>query len=299
LNFSIDRSNGHLHGTLVDAGATWSADVHAYRRTPNTSIGARQNFCLDPASSVLSSTAPSGASAGYALITGTTGATTVTMRMADGLAVTKATSLGQNGDIPLFAMLYANKGSIHGKLVVVDQLTPLYDTVTGTFTWNKTGPASTSDKVYAAGFDFGVNNSNTINALGSEYRKPTTPTILWGIGDVPIGQTNVKLSLVAASIETSAYYLAATTNIDKSFRLSTAHAVTMPLPNLALVTCAVNSTTGEVSGTMTLKDGLPAVARVVSYYGITTLSNSRCHGWFTLPQLPVTTTQAGSVEFWP
>jgi hypothetical protein len=61
----------------------------------------------------------------------------------------------------------------------------------------------------------------------------------------------------------------------------------------------LNSSTGEVSGTLTLKDGLPVVTRTLSYYGIISLQHQRAKGYFILPQLPTSSTQAGQWQLLP
>jgi hypothetical protein len=296
LAFAIDRNDGHLYNATLSDGVTWETTLTGIRRTPNAGIGARQNFWMEPSTLGASASQPNGSCAGYAVVS-TTGAVTATIKTSDGITLTKSISRGASGDVPFWSMMYANKGSLHGTLVISDQVAPTYDTVTGTFTWNKTGPSSTSDKTYASGFDFGVGNANTLSALGSEYRKPLSGTILWGLPVVVSPAVNAKVEFSSANIETSAYYLLDSNNINKSFRLSTSHATSMPTPNLAVLSCTVSSTTGEFSGKLTLKDGTPIVTRTVSYYGVTAPGHSRGRGWFTLPQLPVTTVQSGAVEF--
>lgn len=296
LAFNIDRSDGHLTGTLGEVGGAWTCGVEAFRRTASSAIAARQNFWLDPMSASASATEPGGASAGSLAISAN-GAVLATLRMADGTALSKSTSRGAGGEVPVFSMLYGGKGSVHGSLVVTNFANPAFDTVGGSLTWNKTRPVSASDRVYAAGFDFGVANVNHLNALGGEYRKPVAPAILWGLPEVVLPQVNAKLAFAGAGIEASAYYLLAPSNTNKSFIVSTAHLVTMPLPNLATVICKVNATTGEVTGTLTLKDGTPVVTRTVGYYGVIATGLQRGRGWFSLPQLSSTTIQTGAVDF--
>lgn len=306
LAFAIDRTDGHLYNATLSDGVTWDTTFTGIRRAPAPTIGARQNFFMDATTKNSSATEPNGASAGYAVVS-TTGAVTATIKMADGLSITKSTSRGPAGDVPVFAMMYANKGSVLGSLIITDQVAPLYDTVGGSFTWNKTGPSSTSDKTYAGGFDFGVHNANTLTVLGSEYRKPATGTILWGLPVVLSPNVNAQLDFSSANVESSAYGVLDAANItpsavnpliiDKTFRISTSHVVSMPLPNTAVVTCSVSSTTGEISGKLTLKDGTPVATRTLTYYSVVAPGIARGHGWFTLPQLPATTVQSGAVEF--
>ena len=296
LTFSIDRSDGHLTGSLSEVGGAWTCGVEAFRRTASSAIAARQNFWLDSVNAPASVTEPGGASAGSLAISAN-GAVVATLRMADGTAVSRSTSRGAGGEVPVFSMLYGGKGSVHGSLLVTNAANPAFDTVGGSLTWNKTRPVSASDRVYAAGFDFGATNVNHLNALGGEYRKPVSPAILWGLPEVVLPQVNAKLAFAGAGIEDSAYYLLAATNTNKSFIVSTAHLVTMPLPNLATVTCKLNATTGEVTGTLNLKDGTPAVTRIVGYYGVIATGLQRGRGWFSLSQLSSATIQTGAVDF--
>jgi hypothetical protein len=296
LAFTIDRSDGHLTGTLSEVGAAWTCNVEAFRRTASSAIAARQNFWMDPVNPPASATEPGGASAGSMAIS-SNGAATVTIRMADGTAVSRSTSRGASGEVPVFSMLYAGKGSMHGNLVVTDVLNPGFDTVSGSLTWNKTRPVSSSDRVYAAGFDFGAVNVNHLVALGGEYRKPVSPVILWGLSEVVPPNVNAKLVFARAGIESSAYYLLDASNTNKSFSVSKEHLVSMPLPNLGAVTCKVNSITGEFTGTLTLKDGTPVVTRTVGYYGVISTGLQRGRGWFSLSQLGSTTIQTGAVDF--
>lgn len=296
LTFTIDRSDGHLTGSLTEAGGAWTCNVEAFRRTASSAIAARQNFWLDSMNVPVSATEPGGASAGSITLS-PNGAALITLRMADGTTVSRTTSRGKGGEVPVFAMLYGGKGSVHGSLVVTDFTNPGFDTVSGSLTWNKTRPASTADRVYAGGFDFGVANLNRLNALGGEYRKPVSPAILWGLNPVVLPQVNAKLAFARAGIESSDYYLLASSNTNKSFIVSSTHLVTMPLPNLAAVTCKVNATTGEVTGTLTLKDGTPAVTRTVGYYSVIATGLQRGRGWFSLSPLNSTTVLTGAVDF--
>ena len=129
--------------------------------------------------------------------------------------------------------------------------------------------------------------------------------IFWGLRSVVATAVNAKLSFASANIESSAFWLLDDANvaptvtkpiiINKTFRISTTYLVSMPTPNVAAVSCTVNAATGEVSGKLTLKDG--TVPRSISYYTIVLSDHQRARGWFTLPQLPVTTVESGVVEF--
>jgi subtilisin-like proprotein convertase family protein/subtilisin family serine protease len=300
LNFSISRETGELTGNVSDATGTWNADISGQRATPSLTRGARHNFYLTPQEPLLSAeAAPMGSGAGYVTFSAKTGTAKVALRLADGTVISRSSVCGLDGQIPLFYMLYNNKGSVHGSLTLTEFAAPALDAVSGELSWNKTGPSSTKDKVYPAGFNFGVGNANTLIAEGSEYSKPTSPTILWGLSPVLVGESQLQLFFTGASLEASSLYLEDANAFNLPLRVDEKHKVYLPAVNTGKVTLKLNSSTGEVSGSLTLKDGLPVVTRTLKYYGIISMQHQRAKGYFTLPQLPTTSTQAGLWQLLP
>ena len=304
MNLTINRDNGKLTGSVDQTTApSWSASVEAWRnpysitnKATTTGLATAHNVWFEPPSGTTTAK-PQGTGNGTATVS-TLGVVTMNFKLADGSSITQTTTIGTLNHIALHVMLYANKGSISGWLLLTDQAPPAYNTVSGALQWNKTGPASLTDRTFASGFDFGVLNASLLTARGSEWRKPaTTPppaVILWGIADVPAGQVNAALTFAGADIESSASFADA----NKQLRLLTTHAVNMPLPNNASVSLTVSPTTGAITGSVTLKDGTPVVSRKVSYYGVISLHHQQGKGCFTLPGIPTTTTPilSGSVE---
>ena len=123
---------------------------------------------------------------------------------------------------------------------------------------------------------------------------PPPAVILWGITDVAAGQVNAALTFAGGDIEGSASWA----NANKQLRILTTHLVNLPLPNDAAVSLTLTPTTGQFSGSVTLKDGTPAVLRKFSYFGVISLHHQQGRGFFTLPGIPVATTPilSGSVE---
>jgi len=293
LTFTIDRGNGKLTGTLSQALApVWTADVEAWRNPYDaahlaTTLAGIHNFWMDPPVGTPFAK-PQGAGNGSATIS-TLGVVSLVYHLADGTLLTQSTTIGSLGHIPLHAMLYANKGAINGWLTITDAALPGYNTIGGTVQWNKTGPTTTTDRTYASGFDFGVLNASLLSVTGSEWRKPPTlpppPVILWGIPDVAADQVNAALTFAGGLIENAALFFDA----NKQFRISTQQRVTIPLPNNATVVLSSLSTSnGAFSGTVTLKDALPAVLRKFSYTGVISLHHQQGRGYFLLPGIPTT-----------
>jgi subtilisin-like proprotein convertase family protein len=304
MSLTIDRDNGKLTGPVEQLAATaWTASVEAWRNPYSATnkatlagLATVHNFWMEPPSGTTTAK-PQGTGYGSAVVS-TLGAVTLACKVADGSSFTQTTTIGTLNHIALHAMLYNGKGSVGGWLLITDQAPPAYNTLSGALQWNKTGPASLTDRLFASGFDFGVLNASLLTLRGSEWRKPaTTPppaVILWGITDVAAGQVNAALTFAGGDIEGSASWA----NANKQLRILTTHLVNLPLPNDAAVSLTLTPTTGQFSGSVTLKDGTPAVLRKFSYFGVISLHHQQGRGFFTLPGIPVATTPilSGSVE---
>lgn len=297
LSFTIDRSNGHLiNSTLADSSPnTWTANVDGWRNAyssahPATAVKGLHNFwCDSPAND--GAPAPQGSCVGAVTIS-STGDASLSLHLADGVVVTSSTTIGSTGFVPVHNMLYSNKGSVHGWLQITDQLSPTLNTVGGTLTWNKTGAASSSDRTYKTGFDFGVSNANSLTAVGNEYVKPSSPTILWGLTDVLVGQVNAKLVFTGTAIEGNPSALpvvppaAMLADLNKSFRVAYLQTLTLPSPNAATLVVKLDATNGIFNGTALLKDNTPVVQRTLTYYGVIANGQTRGKGWFTVVRVP-------------
>lgn len=304
MSLSINRTNGKLTGQADQTAApAWSASIEAWRnpystinKATTTGLATAHTLWLEPPSGTTTAK-PQGTGNGTVAVS-TLGVVTMNLKLADGSSLTQTTTIGTLNHIALHAMLYANKGSVSGWLLLTDQTPPAYNTLSGVLQWNKTGPTSLTDRTFASGFDFGVLNANLLTARGSEWRKPaTTPppaVILWGIADVPAGQVNAALAFADGDIAGST----SLPDANKQLRILTTHLVNIPLPNNAAVSLIVTPTTGAFTGSVTLKDGAPVVSRKFTYFGVISLHHQQGKGFFTLPGIPTATTPilSGSVE---
>jgi hypothetical protein len=280
----------------------WMTTLTAWRnpystRVPATGILGIHNVWL-ASPSADAAVSPQGAGAGSITIS-KTGTAAVSIRLADDTTATSSVNVSEEGFVPLFNMLYSNKGSLHGRITLTDAVPPSRNTVSGTsITWRKTGPSTTTDRKYATGFNFGVGNSNFLAAGGSEYIRPATSppplTFLWGIQDVPVGTLNARLAFTGTAVVGNPMAVpplapaAMLADINKSFRISGAHAVTLPLPNNAKLSLKFDAAKGSFSGTATLKDGLIAPpSRPLTFYGVVDQAGATARGWFTVVRVPV------------
>ena len=293
LAISINPADGHLTGSLQEeAGTAGTAAIDGWRNPFSTASPATRfaatpiNFWMDPPAGLVAGTAPQGAGIGTIKMT-TLGVATVVINLADGTpAITLVTTTGPHGDLGIHAGLYAGHGALHGPVVVLAQPAGTLNTITGSLTWNKTGAASASDHSYTpAGFDLGVaDGRQALTVLGSE-QTVQKGVILWGLGDVTStpGVPNAQLTFSGGDIESAADAGAA----NEAFALSPAYGVAFTLPNIAGETLSVSGTTARFSGTFTLRDGMPEVARKVIFQGLTAPGQRRGRGFFTLVKLPV------------
>jgi subtilisin-like proprotein convertase family protein len=302
LTFSIDRSNGHLTGQLEDVPlappAAWSATVDAWRNpfsttNPNTTTVGVHNYWADSPSTD-AAVAPQGASTG-SLTVSRTGGVSFSLKTGDGVGVTGSTTIGTTGIVPLFSMLYSNKGSVHGKVTITDAVAPSMNTMTGALTWNKTGPSSGSDRTYKLGFDFGVTNGSSLTVIGSEYVKPPTtvpPTFLWGMADVPTSGTNASVMFTGSAVDGNPAAIPPVapaellTSLNRTLRIGGAHVATFASPNLATLKLNISSANGNFSGSALIKDGIPAITRSLTFGGVVANGQTMGKGWFKIVRVP-------------
>ncbi len=231
---------------------------------------------------------------GYGTITVTTaGATTVAGHMADGSVITANTgSLGPNGEVVVYQMLYSNKGSVLGHVSIG---TDSHHLITGSLDWYK------SAVVVAR--DYGSFGPMTLEATGGLY---VTSAPVIGLATTLTGVNNAQLVFAQGGLPGDS-----ATNPNVQLRISSTNVATFPAIGLSnpgkitALTLTTSTTGGTFSGKFTLTDG--ALSRIVSFQGQLDSSQGKGFGYFLLPQLanPPTTTAttspilSGSVELLP
>ncbi len=289
LHLTIDRTNGYASGTV---GGTVEVEAwhNPYSTThPATGLAGLHNFWADPPAGLPE--APEGTTFGSATIS-TLGAVSLSLHLADGTTLVRSTTLAVTGEIPIYASLYANHGSITGSPAVTDATAPDLNPVEGALSWNKTGPASTADHAYTDGFDLGATNDDSLTLTGCEYLKPVSPAILWGLSAATAPAFNAATIFSGADIE-SAQQVADT---NMQLRINAAGQVVLGSPNNTGLTFTVNPATGAYSGHFTLSDSPPLVKRVVNYFGNIVPVQAAGRGCFSLPGIPVSTSPVRSGE---
>lgn len=221
-------------------------------------------------------------------VNATSGLVSVTGRAGDGTAFTGSYTLWNNGKLPLYCLLYGNKGHLIGLPEILGSIIPEQGLVMGSLDWLKTGPASTTDRLYSSGFDVvGLTLDGTI------WVKPAAGTMLFGL---PNQANNARVEFSEAGIED----VAQATSVSQTFQITSTHTTkfaTATTGNPCLVTMTLNTTTGLFTGTFKLSDLKPGsttvkVPRTVSYSGILMNHLQEGFGWFQLPGLSATSTPA-------
>ena len=198
------------------------------------------------------------------------GAVTYSGQLADGTVIAPlSATLWATGDVPLFALLYANKGSLNQSFNI--------DTgrnISGSPHWLKKPQAATV-RAYAAGFE------TTLSATGAGYSASMAASIASPTG-------GVVLAFSGGSIENVNQY----SDLSQAFTVSAAFAATADwLSPVQMKLTRIDVAKGTFTGSMTLKDlnpfnaALPMISRPVSFNGVLLPAAGMATGYFLLPSI--------------
>jgi hypothetical protein len=198
------------------------------------------------------------------------GAVTWSGQLADGTVIAPVNAtLWATGDVPLFALLYANKGSLNQSINI--------DTgrnISGSPHWLKKPQAATV-RAYAAGFE------TTLSATGAGYSASMAASIASPTG-------GVVLAFSGGDIESVNQY----NDLGQAFTVSAAFAATANwLSPVQMKLTRIDVAKGTFTGSMTLKDlnpfnaALPKISRPVSFNGVLLPAAGMATGYFLLPSI--------------
>ncbi|MES2598712.1 MAG: immunoglobulin domain-containing protein [Verrucomicrobiota bacterium] len=282
LNLQIALDDGHLTGTLVDGGTTTT--VEAWRSVWTKTAGPGL-LATTYTAALMPPDAPDGETVNYPRGDGVSfisisslGVVTWKGTLADGTAITASTTMGPDGQIPLFIMLYTATapGSITGWTTAVKQQAtdPQLD---GTAHWSKS-QQTTGSMAYKSGF-----TAHDLTVGGSSFVKPAVNAIILGMGNAP---ANALLSFGQGGLSQQ---------VGTSLQISSANKPILTgstLPKLVMtlnVTSATNL--GLITGSFELAEAAPSkVKRTVKFTGAAVNRLGAGVGHFLLPQLPLTST---------
>lgn len=270
LVFTISDTDGHLTGQVGSLAA--SPTVEAWRNGwSTTTIGQRAGRYVaaltldDAALNQQPALCPQGHGVAT-LIIATTGIGTWTGNLADGTAVSRAASIGPQGQFPLHSTLYSATGSVHGWIGTTT------DAVSGTATWfKKPRPPVTTDRLYPGGI---LEHRQIVT--GEKYVRPLSGNAL----GLPQTDDNARFIFSSGGIESSI----AAGDPNLAVTLSSANKFVITKANPAALSITFDAATGVISGKFTLKDG---ATRTASYTGRAFPLMHKALGYFTLQQLPI------------
>ncbi len=221
---------------------------------------------------------------GYGTITVTTaGGTTVTGHTADGGAITTNTGiLGPNGEAVVYQMLYSNKGSVLGSVVIAGDT---QHNITGTLDWQKSA--------VVLPHDYGAFGPVSLMMSGGKYVYTSTAALLG-----PVSPSGSDAGLV---FDQGGLPGGSLTNPNVQLHISSANVITFPAAGVSnpgkITSLTLTTATGAFNGKFTLTDG--SVSRGVLFQGQMVPSLGKGYGYFLLPGLaPSVTTSpilSGSV----
>ncbi len=171
------------------------------------------------------------------------GTVKLTGKSADGQTITASTNLGPNGELAIYAPVYANKGTLLGQWAVEEDEEGLFigNKVTGELTWSK--PVTTG-RTYPAAF------GPVDLAVEGGYLGATATGVVMGLPEM---EATIGMSFEGAGIESSATVANVTgAKWTEGYAVDFAGAT-----NAGKVTLKVSKASGSLSGTFTLADTEP------------------------------------------
>ncbi|MDZ4287911.1 MAG: hypothetical protein U0984_08125, partial [Prosthecobacter sp.] len=220
-------------------------------------------------------------------------------RTPDGGTFTLGGALWPAGQVPIYVLLYKNKGSLHGEELLVSDAASTFanNTLGGTLRLIKTGPSATADRTYRIGY-----GPVALELDGEKWVKPSTLRLL--LGAIDAGINNATLDFAQGGLD------ALTEDaLDQPFRITNTHTAKLALSggvdNPKKVVLTFSTATGTFTGSFKLVDPNPAnaalkITRTVPINGV--LRRDQGWGHFVLPEMPGTATSpawSGAVEIKP
>ncbi len=289
LDVHLDHATDSLYGELRDTPLD-TARVDGWRNAWTTFKKASaykglHTFSLEQSDAA--STLPQGYGFGsFAAVAETTGALTVSGRLADGSTYTTKTFIGQQGQVLIYQPLYGNIGSVAGWITVSPRDLLLLDdnTLTGTLAWFKPAPTGAStDTVYRGGI-----GPIPLTAQGAAYPVLPPGAVIMNLPDDTTGNARLAFSRGGLDEEGKAFDLLLSISNPSASGLTNKITPTATIPNNVTLSL-LNTLTGAFSGEFTILGATTALNRKVTYQGqiVKQPSGSTSgYGYFLLPELP-------------
>ncbi|MEQ1750174.1 MAG: choice-of-anchor Q domain-containing protein, partial [Prosthecobacter sp.] len=205
------------------------------------------------------------------------GTLTIAGKLPDGNDVTGGTFVGPEGQILLFNLLYANRGSHVGQFTLTPASPVTSNTVSGSTSWFKPGPLSKiTDKLYQAGF-----GPLNVTAAGGVYVPPLKGLRIMGLLTVP--NPNAKLSFTLGGLAPEFNQLLNIVNTSATSLTNTA-VITAPATNTTKLP-TLTAATGLFAGSFQINGATAALHRPAPFFGqiVKIGATTEGYGYFLLP----------------
>ena len=292
LDLTLDATNNTLAGTLHDAG-TNTTDVSAWRNTWSatapinkaTRFAGQHNFFMQNTDTA---NGPQGYGYGSFIVSETTGALTITGKLADETKTTATaittTFIGPQGQVLFYLPLYSNHGACSG-ILTVDPTIVGDNQTQGSLKWVKpASPSTPKDTVYASGF-----GPLTVAVEGNPYVAPAKGERVMGAPS-STSANNATLSFTQGGLSPNFTQGLLIKNPSTTGLTNTA---TVPSPNPNKVAMPVlTAPTGLFNGNFVIAG---TAARTAPFYGlivrdVTGMSDTtKGYGFLLLPSVPTGT----------
>ncbi|MDZ4288243.1 MAG: immunoglobulin domain-containing protein, partial [Prosthecobacter sp.] len=214
------------------------------------------------------------------------GTLTLAGKLPDGSAITGGTFLGNGGQILLFNLLYAKRGSHFGQFTITPGTPVANNVVNGTPTWFKPGPLSNStDTIYKDGF-----GPITVTVEGSPYIAPAKGQRVLGLAAVASPNTNAKLAFTLGGLDVEGKEFSQLLRITNPSATSLTNTATIgaPVTNATKMT-TLDAAKGLFSGSFTIAGATTALNRPAPFFGqIVQIGGvTQGYGYHLLPTVPV------------
>lgn len=211
------------------------------------------------------------------LIVKTDGTQSLTGKLPDGSGVTQAGFVGPEGQLTLFNLLYAKRGSLVGPMQITSGSSVANNTLGATLSWFKPSPLPKStDTVYQAGF-----GPLNVTVEGSPYAAPAKGQRVIGLGTSP--NPNAKLDFTLGGLAPEFAQLLYISN-PSATGLTNKGTLTLPLTNASKLT-KLDAAKGRFTGSFVINGATKALNRPALFEGLIVKigATTQGYGFFLLP----------------
>lgn len=274
---TIDLTASRWTGSVSDA-AWHMASIEAWRAlNPAGSLARNYTAALLPSGIAFTDETVYPQGEGFALLTVTaTGGANWSGKLSDGSVITRSTTLGPNGEIPLHLMLYNGTGSLQG-WTQITAANRAWDAAE--LRWRKSPqPARTVTRSFRNGFP-----AHALTLAGGDYSKPPASQPVLGLSTAT--NPNAHLQFFNGGLLGI---------ISQPFTITATNTATVPTNANSVKITSLSATTGLFGGSFVQVDNDPldqtepiaVLKRTATFSGVLVPRLGRGAGFFNLAQLP-------------